>query len=88
MRPCPGCRTFFISWKGCFIMLDRVLENLQRINPLGIIAFVIAGFITYGAGYIATVVLKVPTHKAFKVIVVLKVLGVLLGLLGLYAIVG
>jgi hypothetical protein len=79
---------FFYFLERLFNMLDRVLENLQRINPLGIIAFVIAGFITYGAGYIATVVLKVPTHKAFKVIVVLKVLGVLLGLLGLYAIVG
>ena len=38
--------------------------------------------------YITTVVLKVPNHKAFKVMVVLKVLGVLIGLFGLYTFIG
>ena len=69
-------------------MLDRALENLQRIDPVGVTAFVLAGFITYGARYITTVVLKVPNHKAFKVMVVLKVLGVLIGLFGLYTFIG
>ncbi|HZJ57995.1 MAG TPA: hypothetical protein VFD89_07125 [Clostridia bacterium] len=67
-------------------MPDRVLENLQRINPVGVIALIAAGFVAYGAKFIATVILRVPDDRVFKVIALLKVLGLIIGLFGLYMI--
>ncbi|MFY9177890.1 MAG: hypothetical protein WBI74_07860 [Caldicoprobacterales bacterium] len=64
-------------------MLKLALDNLLNIDKVGLWAFIIAAFITYGAKFISIKILRVSSHKAFKVTVMLKILGVLIGLFGL-----
>ena len=68
-------------------MLETALENLINIDKLALLIFIIAAFITYGARFIAMRILKVSPHKLFKVTTILKIVGVFIGLLGLFRIV-
>ena len=64
-------------------MLDKAWENLLNIDVVGVIAFIIAGFVTYGAKFIAMNILNTPSDKLFKVTTILKIVGLIIGLFGL-----
>lgn len=68
-------------------MFEKALENLINIDKVALLFFIIAAFITYGARFIAMRILKVSPHKLFKVATILKIVGVFIGLLGLFRIV-
>ena len=67
-------------------MLGNALERLLNIDKMGLLALIIAGFITYGARFIAMKVLNAPPHKVFKATTILKVAGLFIGLFGLFRI--
>ena len=68
-------------------MFEKALENLINIDKVALLFFIIAAFITYGARFIAVRIMKVSPHKLFKVATILKIFGVLIGLLGLFRII-
>jgi len=59
---------------------------LINIDKLALLIFIVAAFITYGARFIAMRIMKVSSHKVFQVTTILKIVGLFIGLLGLYKI--
>ncbi|NLN42161.1 MAG: hypothetical protein GX160_09310 [Clostridiales bacterium] len=67
-------------------MLEKALENLINIDKVALLFFMIAAFITYGARFITVRIMKISSHKVFKITTILKIVGLFIGLLGLFRI--
>ncbi|NLJ41203.1 MAG: hypothetical protein GX352_06315 [Clostridiales bacterium] len=65
-------------------MPDKFRQNILNIDILGVAVLIMAGLITYGSRFIAEKILKVPPQNMFKVTTVLKIIGIAIGLFGLY----
>lgn len=66
--------------------MGRILNNWQTINKMSILLLLLAGLLAYGANTFVIKLLKVPREKAFKIIILFKVLGIIVGIFGLYII--
>lgn len=86
MRPCiKDVRLFYLPERLLF-MLYQTLDKILKLDKIGLLAFIIAGLITYGSNFIVNKILDIPATKAFKPTIIIKIIGLIIGLFGLFRI--
>lgn len=67
-------------------MLNTVWERLMSIDKMGIFLMLLAGIMVYGARFMATNIFKFPTSKSTRSIIMIKLVGLLAGIVGFWRI--
>ena len=61
----------------------EILNLFERINPIGLLLMLISAVLVYGAGLIVTKVFKITDKRSEKKIILTKLTGLLIGIIGL-----
>ena len=59
------------------------MNLFERINPIGLLLMLISAVLVYGAGLIVTKVFKITDKRSEKRIILTKLTGLLIGIIGL-----
>lgn len=59
------------------------MNLFERINPIGLLLMLISAVLVYGAGLIVTKVFKITDKRSEKKIILTKLTGLLIGIIGL-----